>query len=261
MPFIFIISSGIVREYKTCLGNESNVWCRIIMPKTYFISYANEDYLVQQMALAKHAKECGEFDEVFSYTSGQITKTKFYQQNKELLDEKKGAGFCAWKHFIILDCLHEMQENDILMYLDSADILAETEGLRNFLLIATMEPNKEIILTAGAYPNRQYTRRDAFLLMDCDLPEYHDDIQVEAGIIVIRNTVRTRLIIEEWGKYCLDRRIVSEDENVFGLPNLPDYKETRYDQSVLSILKKKLNLYAGNEVRYWVRCNVNDPKQ
>ncbi len=233
------------------------------MSKIIFINYADANYVSKQFELCRIAKESGQFDEIAPYTKASIMANEpFYEKHKSILDEKRGAGFWLWKSAIILDALHNAQENDIIVYVDCGDIFSSEDlpQLREFLLGATKDTptqDKDFLLTDGAFPNYQYTKRDCFVLMDADEEKYYRAIQVEAGIIVVKNTLRSRCIVEEWMNYCTDRRIVTDDENTCSV-NYEGFIDHRHDQSILSILKIKHNLYSSNEMRRFIFCNHND---
>lgn len=60
---------------------------------------------------------------------------------------------------------------------------------------------------------RRYNKRDAFVLMGCDLPEYAQN-----------------------------PRIITEQENTQGLPNYADFIVHRHDQDIWSLMVKKYHL-------------------
>lgn len=230
------------------------------MSQTYFITYADENYASQLNALTETAQSSDQFDNVIGYTRAELVKTEFYKKNKELLDAKPYAGWCAWKAFYILETLKKMQYGDVLLYIDAGDIISNSEGLREFLLNKTKIDSLDLILTNGAYPNRQYTKRDAFVIMDCNSEHYYNAIQVEAGIIVAIKRNSTMNIVERWLQFCLDKRVITDEPNVCGLPNFPEFIEGRADQSILSLIKEKYGIYSSDEMRRFVTCNVADNK-
>ena len=63
-----------------------------------------------------------------------------------------------------------------------------------------------------------------------------------ATIQIYKKNDYTVKFIQEWLYYCQDKRIVTDDKNTQGMPNYPDFRENRHDQSVLSLLIKKHGL-------------------
>lgn len=96
--------------------------------------------------------------------------------------------------------------------------------------------------------------------MGCNEPKYHDVIQLEAGISGFKKTSLTMSFISEYMAFCRTSEIAFPwIANLYG-NNYPGFIAHRGDQSVLTNLKIKYNLYScsGNHIiRQLVRCNVN----
>ena len=181
-----------------------------------------------------------------------LLETDFYKQNKELLDMPKGSGYWVWKPYLILEALKTMEPDDILVYLDSGDLIT-----RSFRLFVQREMRtKDILLTTGGYPNYQYTKQDCFQIMGCIDEKYELSTQMEAGVILSKNTPETVKLVEEWLKWCLTPKAV--DDGPYALKNDDDFIEHRWDQSILSLLQVKYNLPHSNGIRTFVTCNAND---
>lgn len=220
------------------------------MKKT-FITYSNDKFKEYQNRLTKQSEQL--FDNIIEYGPEWLMNTDFYEENKEILDQKQGAGYCLWKPYIILETLKGMDDGDILFYLDSADTY--TNGVIDFLVSYFSNENNEILLTGGAYPNKDWTKRDCFILMDCDNERFHNQIQIEAGVIALKKTDRIMEILNEWLEFSKDKHIITFMDNIHG-DNLPGFKEHRYDQSVLTNLAVKHNLTISKAIRQFVKCNV-----
>ena len=61
-------------------------------------------------------------------------------------------------------------------------------------------------LVIGNNTQKDFTKRDCFVYMDCDEEDYWDSKQLEAGITFWRVCDEAKVILEEWLKYCLDER-------------------------------------------------------
>ncbi len=226
------------------------------MSKLFFISYADENYAKQLVQLTDSAVKSRQFDVVTGYTRPWLKSTGTYQHNRSLMDEPTYAGWAIFKSVAILDAFTNMQYNDILLYIDAGDIIAEPEGLRDFLL--TKMQGLDMLLTDGAYPQKFYTKRDCFYFMKCESERFYDAIQIEAGILVVKKTAFSISVIQEWLKYCCDRRIVTHEPNVCGLDNFDGFVEGRADQSVMTNLAVKYNIARSNEMRRFIHCNMSD---
>ena len=71
-----------------------------------YINYASGNFLKSQKYSLNNALKLGCVDEVFSYTFSDID-TKFHNDNKEILNNKKGGGYWLWKPYFILKSLNK----------------------------------------------------------------------------------------------------------------------------------------------------------
>ena len=227
------------------------------MQKLNLLTYADELYRPIQKRLVEHAQSLSCFDVIYTRNRSHLVETDFYRYNKYILDKPKGSGLCLWKPHYILDTLNRMAEGDILVYMDAADWIENGETLRAEVLDYMYDKN--IVLTAGAFPNRMYTKRDCFVVMGCDSSTYWDAIQIEAGIIVVKNNDYTKKILLEYLSYCKMPACITEDANICGRDNFPEFKEGRYDQQILSLIAVSNNILPVDFMRKFIVCNVNMP--
>ncbi len=223
------------------------------MESTYkLLLYCSEKYENQAKNLTNLAR--GIFDEVICYQEKYIKQSPFYKENIEILSQSRGAGYWLWKPYIILDSFDILRPNDKVLYMDCGDIFNSNiiDGLDTVL------EDTDICLTSGSHQNKVYTKRDCFELMGCDGPEYWDSLQVEAGVIAFRPSLRSQSIFEEWLEFCKNPNILTDTPNICGLPNLKEFKDHRHDQSVLSNLSVKYGIKKSNYIRKSVNCNKND---
>ena len=114
------------------------------------------------------------------------------------------------------------------------------------------------LLMVGNSINKDWTRRDCFVFMNCDEEDYWDSNQLEAGISFWRVCDESKKIISEWLEYACDRRIISDDDNVGGKDNFPSFQEHRWDQSILTNLAIKHGLsVAPQDIRSYIECNYD----
>jgi hypothetical protein len=172
----------------------------------------------------KSALNVGGFDIEKIYTMDYID-VYYKVKNSHLLKHKRLAGYAVWKPYIIFKRLLEIDENDILCYNDSKYIwLTNVRNMENQLL-----NNKNI----GVYLNKpnsgnniekQWTKGDAFLLMNIPNNSFGDDIknssQVWSGFILLRKCFNPIRFIGEWLTYNQDYRIATDTPSSM-VPNDP----------------------------------------
>jgi hypothetical protein len=181
--------------------------------------------------------------------------TEFYRDNKSVLDLPRGMGYWLWKPYIIREALNAAVDGDIIVYADS--------GLE---MIAPLDPlfdicrngNPILLFGNGDFPNSTWTKRDCFILTDCDTEEYWKAPQCDASICLFRREEASLQFVETWLRYCCDPRIITDRPNTCGRRDLPDFVEHRHDQSILSLMaaKNRISLFRiptqfGNHYKTW----------
>lgn len=208
--------------------------------KLILINYANDLYKRSQRENTESAVKLNFFDEIISYGPNDI-ENFFFNENKEILIGKKGNGYWLWKPYFIKKTLERMDEGDFLFYCDSGSCF-----INSFIEVidASISNKQDIIPFELTTVESEWTKRDAFLLMDCDMPRFYNSKQRLGGFSLWRKTDFSIKLVDEWLYYSIDKRIIKDQENVLGLPNYPNFKQHRHDQSIFSILTKKYNLAA-----------------
>jgi hypothetical protein len=208
--------------------------------KYFFITFGNKTYRKSRIRLAKEADKLKIFNFIRAYTPKDFGPDFKKQHGSFIKENKRGFGYFIWKSYLINKTLKIMDDNDILVYVDAGctlipkfkprlleyfDIINQSEyGMLNFNL-GSME--------------YQYTKSD---LAD-KLGVLHDDSimnapQVAGGIQIIRKCPHSIDIVEKWCYYSTEN-YHNIDNSPSIIPNHPDFKEHRHDQSVISLLVKK----------------------
>ena len=225
--------------------------------KIYFLTYANEKFLHRQNELNVVAKPL--FDGIFSFTDKDIKNNAFFDENKEILTQTRGAGYWLWKPYLILEALKNVEYDDIVFYMDCGDEIVNNSicsFLKSYLNIVDI-----MLATRGYDRNSFLTKRDCFVLMGCDDSKYHNGIQIEAGTIGVKKTDFSIKIINEWLFYCKNKNILTDLPNICNLPNFTPFKDHRHDQSVLTNITIKHSLPSTSQIYNYVHGNVYIPQK
>ena len=205
------------------------------------INYADIKYRQTQILCTETAKRFGA-DQVWEYSPESIPED-FRQAHKEILSMKRGNGYWLWKPLIILDALSKVNDGDHVFYTDSG--VAFIDDI-HYLIDAMEKADVNVMTFVAPFSKtlweRLWTKRDAFILMDCDSPEYTDTPQIGATFFACKKCDEAISFAQDWLKYMCDPRIVTDMPNQLGQPNYPEFRENRHDQSVLSLLAKKHKL-------------------
>lgn len=210
--------------------------------KKILISFGNEKYYKSLNVLEKTAYDIGKIDKVFIYTQDQLKDTEFWKKNSYILSKPRGAGYWIWKPFIILETLNKLENEDIVMYSDAG--VSVIEDLTPLFNIAANNLSKKMLFANGEHRNYTWTKKDCFVLMNCDTAEYWNGQHLTATTSLWVKNQENIDFLKEYQKYLKDPRIVTDDFNMFG-SNRPQFKDHRHDQSVLSLMsiKYKIELY------------------
>ncbi len=206
--------------------------------KKILVNYADKTFSQAQKLNSKTGLEIGEFDIIRSFEPQDIDKD-FYEKNKELLSEFRGNGFWLWKPYFLLKALNEAEEGDFVFYCDSGAVFINSI---DHLVERAIALNQDVLVFEIPYVEKEWTKRDAFILMECDSSEYTDTLQRCSGFVLCKKSKSSIAFAEQWLEYQKDKRIVSDDDNVLGQENYEGFQENRHDQTVLSLLSKKFNL-------------------
>jgi hypothetical protein len=199
---------------------------------------SNRLYEESRLRLNASAARFG-IEEVRSYDFDDIRSTPFYQENRAILDQPTGMGFWLWKPFIILQVLDSLPDGAVVVYCDSGiEIIAPLEPL----LALCREDAPVLLFGNGDHCNSMWTKRDCFILMDCDTEYYWKSPQCDAAFAIFRKDKTTIQFVTEWLEYCRDPRILTDQPNTCGKRDLPDFIAHRRDQSVLSLMAQKYQL-------------------
>lgn len=204
------------------------------------INYANDVFRESQNLNSTAGKQVGLFDDVISYSPKDI-ETEFYNKNKKILRQRRGNGYWLWKPYFIKKTLEAMKYGDYLFYCDSGSYFIRPVTPLIDISVAT---GQEIIVFDLTYLEKEWTKRDAFILMDCDSLKYSESMQRLASFSLWKKSEFTMDFVNEYLRYAQDERIISDLENQCGYPNYPEFEEHRHDQSIFSLLTKKYDLEA-----------------
>ena len=218
---------------------------------SWLINYADLDYLAAQKRNSETALRAGGFDRVISYSRADLD-AEFFARNRHILNVRLGAGSWLWKPYIVLKTLREkMADGDMLFYCDAdCEFIAPAAPV---LDICAKEREKPVVLFLlhPSYTNRRFTKRDTFVYMGLDRPNFTDAVQTLSGYFVCRKTSFTLAFFEEWLTCAQDARILTGMPNQCGKPNYPDFFEHRADQSILSLLGCKHDILAVPDISQW----------
>lgn len=203
------------------------------------INYSHRRFGKSQKKNSQTGKEVGGFDNVIEYGIEDID-TEFKDKNAHIFIHNRLAGYGIWKPYVVLKALESRPDGEYVFYCDSGSFWLDSV---RFLF---NEPHDWLLCFSG-YDSplpieKRWCKRDAFILMDCDKPEYTDTVQLYDGFFLVKNCEDAKNFFKEWLEYAQDERISTDIENKCGEPNYPEFKDHRHDQAIMSLLVKKYKI-------------------
>jgi hypothetical protein len=210
------------------------------------INYANKIFRESQENNTQTALETAGFDKVIEYKPEDIDRV-FYKKNKHILRSPIGNGYWLWKPYFMKKALNEIDEGDYLFYCDSGAVFINSIDP----LIDICENEQDVVCFEIQLEEKCWTKRDTFILMDCDKPEYFETKQRVGGYILLKKTDQSVSFVDDYLKYCQNENLIKQTKNKTDMPDYPCFQEHRHDQSVFSLLTKKYGFQAYRDPSQW----------
>ena len=204
------------------------------------VNYATPNHFRCQRASSRTGLKKGGIDRVISYKPEDIDPS-YFAKHRKILSQKRGAGYFLWKPYLIQKTLTSLKDGDYLFYADSVCYFINSI---DYLIRAAEKYEQSVLLFQTGYLEKRWTKRDAFVLLNCDEPEFTDTTHREASFSLWKKSKSAIDFVEEYLHFCEDERILTDMPNTMGLPNYPEFEDHRHDQSILSLLSKKRNMPA-----------------
>lgn len=172
----------------------------------------------------------------------------FANKYQSILNQPRGCGYWLWKPYFISRYLNQMNGDDVLFYSDSgSDFIKNITSLLN---LCRDDRNGLIAFElSGKHKERQYTKRDLFIEMNQDTPEYTDTDQLMASFIMIQKNEFTIQFMNEYLKYACNEHLITDTAS--RSTNYPEFKDHRHDQSIFSLLCKKHQITHLDDPTQW----------
>jgi hypothetical protein len=209
----------------------------------YFLTFANKNY----MTVDRIINQAKSFN-IFDYYLGlnELDIPEFIEKHRDFINNNQpGFGFWIWKPKIILDTLHKMKDNDILVYCD-AGIYLNINGIERFKEYLSILNNSNgsmlTFSTSNAYIAQQYVKNDA--IMSC-YPEFNNESNIAnyAGLMIIKKNDKSISLITEWLGLCENYHFLDKSGSIYH-PDLSHYCGNDCDNGLfnLCLAKHKISL-------------------
>jgi hypothetical protein len=219
-------------------------------------------FFKNQNALSARAINKG-IDHIHIYRRGHIG-ADFYEKNKKILSQKRGAGYWLWKPYFILKTMAQYPDNTTIIYADSGVVLTKPLGD----LFQLLKQNDMVLVGHGRpVPLRFHLKKEAQKILSIEGNQSLLNSQNIWGFfMVIRNTPAMRDFVQKWLALC-ETEAALTDEPFDPSSQEPGFVHHEHDQSLLSILvaqqPDKKMIIKRNELRntYGIVNNHRHPEE
>lgn len=222
----------------------------------YLVNFAHGEVYKQAQAIQHDLLQPYVLD-IFEYNAEILHE--FYIKNWDIIEGSlTGWGYCMWKPYILMDAFVKTSQNDLLFYSDIADEIYNPD----FWPWAERTTNQlgGHLFNLNYYIHGEWTKRDCFIVMNCDNQNYWGHRQLEAGTIILRNNPENWKLLMEWYEWCQNPLALDKNPNVLGKPNLPKFMDHRTDQSILTnlVIQRGWDTERMENIRAYIRYNHFD---
>ena len=200
----------------------------------FFINYASNGFYHSQQYAIDQAKKFN-FNTI-AYNETNIDEN-FKNKNKEILSNKRGAGYWLWKPYIISKTLRTLDNGDYLVYMDSgACIVKDVDN------ILRMVDHKGILTFSMKQKISKWTKGDCFYILNkTNKNNFKDNDQIQATYIFIKKCNHSVDFIDKWLEYCTNKNLLTDIDNKH-MNNFEDFIDHRHDQAILSLMVYNENI-------------------
>lgn len=191
------------------------------------VTFTDHNMTISANKCAESAMKFGA-DEYSIWTPNDLS-SEFKETMADVLKHAFGAGYYCWKPYIVHREICQLKDGDVLVYCDAGnEWIADMRQA-----IAAMD--QDILFFSNGWRHEEWCKMDC--LATIAPPMKLDAQQVQASTFFIRVAPETRRFIREWYGWSLIPGIIDNEHS--RLPNIPTFREHRWDQSILCCLQIK----------------------
>lgn len=180
------------------------------------------------------------FYKYIPYRMDDIKKTDFYNDWPKIFKYEKYFGYFLWKPYIIGHTI-DLYPDKTILYCDS-NFRFNPPQFEEVFSNTYKNNGNTFLIKCFNFLNKEWTKRDAFILMDADSERYWNANQIWSSCMGFGYTNRNEQLLMEYILNCINENILTELPNTCGKDNLPEFVAHRWEQSIMSILVEKYNI-------------------
>lgn len=209
------------------------------MVRVHLITYGDDNFEKAKQRLCKEAYGTGWFDTVKGFSPNDLSD-EFKDTYRDILKMKRGGGYWIWKYDIISQTLNNMNNNDILIYLDAGCSININGKNRFDEYIQMLNDETPIISFQIPHLEYKYTTKEIFeyFIVSNDI-NITNTGQILNGILVMKKNSKLVTLINLWGKALNDNPLLFTD--YYNRNQNSGFIDNRHEQSIFSVIRKMYN--------------------
>lgn len=171
----------------------------------------------------------------------EVLDAEFVARNRSILSRQRGGGYWLWKPYVIATMLARTNA-EFLIYCDSGSTFLQPPSA----LIDALRISGAAVLafdtSANGWAEKHWTKGQVLRAMEATDPSIVDSAQVAATASVWRVCEQSRQLAQTWLALMQVPEFATDSPSADGGGDDPGFREHRHDQSVFSVLVKKVML-------------------
>lgn len=208
-------------------------------PRKIFISFADEEDFTTRY-LVEDVRRLGVFDEVRGFAPQDLGDGFWARHGAFLRAQRKGYGYWIWKPWLMRRVLRELQEDDILVYADAGcAVTGNAAAKRAMLSMFERLQHSAFGIAARTMWHLDFTRAckgDAWRALGVRASELSAMRLYMSNKFICRKSPMALRVLEQCARLLDAQRYELFDDTPSRSPNLPQFREHRHDQAILSLL-------------------------
>lgn len=218
------------------------------------VTFATKPFYHLQASLIRSSAIAGVTKQA-AWTEVGLAATEFYRQHSDIFAQPRGFGCWLWKPYLILRELESLENGDFLVYYDVGRPILPNRFVRPLQPLLAWCERQNGGMLPGVYipehgPNYLWTKRECFVLMNCDQPHFWHHPQIQATYSVWQKTPEARALATEWLDWCTTPGVLTDRRSLPEVQNLHGFIDHRHDQSVLTnlVIERGLKCFGRPDV-------------
>lgn len=203
----------------------------------HLITYGNFRYEESKKRLCSEAEETGWFDSITSYGPEDLDNN-FKISFENILNQDRGGGYWIWKPYLIKKQLEKINDNDVLIYLDSGCSINKNgkKRLDEYIEILKNGDYGCISFQMNHLLEKTWTTKEIFKQFNVEEDgEIANAGQIVSGIQIIIKNPKSIKLVNTWNETLYENPLLFTDHY---RDQHSYFIENRHDQSVFSVIRK-----------------------